>query len=175
MIGFAIGKHDLDVAAPQADEDEASTIPDIPPEVFVAAVRSLPEKLRVVYELPAVTSTYDERDVARSEARLRGIEAVRIATGENGSAVAALVPVHAATRTLWFLVDTGNIRGTLVGRHAVEGDDLPTPEAGALALSVGPRPPERLPVVVDDIHFDGVLGTDYLSRHKIAIDLRRAP
>ena len=100
---------------------------------------------------------------------------VRIATGENGSAVATLVPVHAKTRLLWFLVDTGNIRSTLVARHVVDDHDLPAPDGDTLALAIGRRPSETLPVELDDIHFDGVLGTEYLARHRLVIDLRRAP
>jgi aspartyl protease len=100
---------------------------------------------------------------------------IRIATGENGAGTAALVPVTSTPQPLWFLLDSGNIRGTLVGRHVDEQHLLPHGAGEAVSIAVGARPAVSLVPVVDDINLDGVLGTAYLKLQTITIDLRRAP
>lgn len=100
---------------------------------------------------------------------------VRIATGENGSGVSALVPVAGTSRSLWFLLDSGNIRGTLVAKHIQEHGLLASAADGSVSIAVGERPSVRLVPVIADINLDGVLGTEYLKRQPIALDLRRAP
>ena len=99
----------------------------------------------------------------------------RIATGENGSNVTALVPVPGLSRPLWFLLDSGDIRGTLVGRHVREQGLLSSGADGAVRIAIGARPAVSLTPIVDDINLDGVLGTEYLKLQIITLDLRRTP
>ena len=49
---------------------------------------------------------------------------VRIATGDSGRFYSALLPVAASRGGLWFLLDSGNIRGTLVARHVARDGRL---------------------------------------------------
>jgi len=101
--------------------------------------------------------------------------AVRIATGENGSQLSVLTPVRAGTRPLWFLLDSGNIRGTLVARQLALEGSIEINQDGTALLVVGSRTSQRLSVISDDINYDGVLGTEYLQTNVVSIDLRCAP
>ncbi len=100
---------------------------------------------------------------------------LRYATGENGGSLTVLVPVSSAGNPAWFLVDSGDIRGTLLGRHLVR-DGFVSPAADStVRLGVGKDAEESMNVIVDDINFDGVLGAHYLVTHTITLDLRGAP
>jgi hypothetical protein len=97
---------------------------------------------------------------------------VRVATGESGRTLTAFVEVAARRGTLWFLLDSGNLRGTLVDPHL--GRDsllLPGPDS-LVELRIGGRAPIRVPVQAGSFILDGVLGTDYLLRGPVALDLR---
>lgn len=98
--------------------------------------------------------------------------AVRRATGENGAALSVLAPARGRDRTLWFLVDSGNIRGTLVGRHVEAEGQLPAATDGTTPVAIGSRPAVALRVQADDINYDGVLGTDFLRLRPVTLDLR---
>lgn len=97
---------------------------------------------------------------------------VRFATGEDGAALTVLAPVHGTDRTLWFLIDSGNISGTLVGRHVSDEASLPRAIDGTASIVIGAQPPVSLAVHVEDVNYDGVLGTDFLRRRPVTLDLR---
>ena len=99
----------------------------------------------------------------------------RFATGESGGALSVLLPVGVAPERLWFLLDSGDIRGTLLGRHVVRDRPALVAADSTAKLAIGEAAPEPLTVIVDDINVDGVLGTDYLQNHVITLDLRAAP
>jgi hypothetical protein len=108
-------------------------------------------------------------------ARDRGVP-LRFATGENGSSLTALVQVPATRGPyLWFLLDSGNIRGTLVAPHVREQGLLPFPSEATTTIRIGDGPPKTYDVSVADINYDGVLGTAFLRSAGVTIDLRRAP
>lgn len=96
----------------------------------------------------------------------------RIATGDAGRFFSALVPVKAARGTLWFLIDSGNIRGTLVARHVVGERWLATDADGTTALEIGARPAIPLRLEPADLVIDGALGTDWLLGGPVTLDLR---
>jgi hypothetical protein len=97
---------------------------------------------------------------------------IRIATGENGAGLAALVPVTGTAGPLWFLLDSGNIRGTLLARHVAEHDLLSRAADGTLSVAIGAKPAVRLVPIIDDINVDGVLGTAFLKLQIVTLDLR---
>lgn len=101
---------------------------------------------------------------------------LRFATGDNGASLTALLQVP-ATRgpDLWFLLDSGNIRGTLVAPHVRDQDLLPFPTGATAAIRIGGGPSRSYDVSVADINYDGVLGTAFLGSAVVTIDLRRAP
>lgn len=105
-------------------------------------------------------------------ARARGLP-FRAATGNTGRMLEVFLPVDATRGQLWFLLDSGNIRGTLVSRHAVEDRLLPL-ESGAAALVVAGHATPDMPIDVDDLIIDGALGTAYLMAGPVALDLRIA-
>jgi len=100
---------------------------------------------------------------------------IRLATGENGSALSVLVPVRGAQDQMWFLLDSGNVKGTLVARHVLEDGSIQADSNALVLLRVGNQRPESLKVIPDDINYDGVLGTQFLETHVITLDLRNAP
>jgi hypothetical protein len=101
--------------------------------------------------------------------------AVRIATGENGSQLSVLAPVRAGNTPLWFLLDSGNIRGTLVARQLTLDGSIEINQDDTALLEIGRRTSQRLSVISDDINYDGVLGAEYLQANVLSIDLRGAP
>ena len=104
-----------------------------------------------------------------------GAVPLRFATGETGGALSVLLPVQGALDRMWFLLDSGNVRGTLLDRHAVSDEFVTIAADSTVRLTVGNTAAEVLPVIVDDINFDGVLGTHYLQAHAVTLDLRGAP
>ena len=100
---------------------------------------------------------------------------LRFATGENGAALSVLLPVQATGTPLWFLLDSGNIRGTLVSRELVQERLIEVAPDASAQLAIGTSPVESLAVVADDINYDGVLGADFLQTRTITLDLRNAP
>lgn len=100
---------------------------------------------------------------------------VRFATGDNGGTISALVPVEGRRGTLWFLLDTGDILGTLVAPHVLRDSLLILRADSTVDVTVGARATERIPVAVDSINLDGVLGTAYLLRGPVSLDLSQAP
>jgi hypothetical protein len=99
----------------------------------------------------------------------------RFATGENGAALSVFVPVHGAWGRMWFLLDSGNIKGTLVSRHAIQDGSIQVSSDEIAQLRVGDRNAEAIQVATDDINYDGVLGAHYLQTHAVTLDLRKSP
>lgn len=125
----------------------------------------------VTLDWPAGTLTVHGQDGAQAALRASGVP-VRIATGDNGRFFSALLPVAASRGSLWFLLDSGNIRGTLVARHVVGGGLLGINANGAATLSVGTRTAVRLHTDAADLDIDGALGTAYLLLGPVTLDLR---
>jgi len=97
---------------------------------------------------------------------------VRIATGDSGRFYSALLPVAASRGGLWFLLDSGNIRGTLVARHVARDGRLNARENGDAMLEIGARPPVSLRTEAADLDIDGALGTAWLLLGPVTLDLR---
>ena len=108
----------------------------------------------------------DANRAARSALELRA------ATGDNGRFLSVLVPVASPRGRLWFLLDSGNIRGTLVSRHVVDAKLVTVGEHGEASLAIAGRPPHATSVIVDDLDIDGALGTDFLLNSTVTLDLR---
>jgi hypothetical protein len=161
--------------APVAVFDVAALLPaELPP---LHGVLSLDAFRGHVVTIDWAGSTATIHSAADQTAALRahGVP-LRVATGENGASLTALLPVRAAHGGhLWFLLDSGNIRGTLVGRHVRQEAALPFTSDSAATLQIGTMPPALYEVVVDDINYDGVLGTAFLMAHVVTLDLRQLP
>lgn len=127
----------------------------------------------ITIDWPAGQIQLHSGDEADRLARSRGL-AFRAATGNTGRMLEAFVPVESTKGRLWFLLDSGNIRGTLVSRHVVEQGLLPFPQGTGASLVIGGRAPTHVPVVVDDLIIDGALGTAYLMTGPVTLDLRVA-
>lgn len=97
---------------------------------------------------------------------------LRLATGESGRFLTVFVPVGGTREPLWFLLDSGNLRGTLVGREVLRDSLLPLRGPQDAVLTVGGRPPARFTFAPADLMLDGVLGTDYFQRGPVTLDLR---
>jgi len=100
---------------------------------------------------------------------------VRIATGENGRFCLAFVPVAATRARLWFLLDSGNIRGSLLARHVVDQHLLEIGPAGEVTLTVGRRPSISMRAEAADLVIDGAVGTAWLMLEPVTLDLRAVP
>jgi len=100
---------------------------------------------------------------------------IRVATGETGAALSVLVPVQDARDQMWFLLDSGDIKGTLVDHHALEDDSIQVDPNSTAQLRVGNNDREPFQITSDEINYDGVLGTQFLQTHVVTLDLRSAP
>jgi hypothetical protein len=98
--------------------------------------------------------------------------AVRVATGESGRFLTALARVAGTREPLWFLLDSGNLRGTLVSRFVLRDSLLPLDSPQRALLAVGGRAPLAVPFAPADLILDGALGLDYLQRGAVTLDLR---
>jgi hypothetical protein len=98
---------------------------------------------------------------------------IRAATGESGRMLTVLARIEGRRGPLWFLIDSGNLRGTLIDA-SVQGDSLLVAGADSLVeLRVGARAPIRVRPHFGRFIMDGVLGTDYLMRGPVVLDLKR--
>ncbi|MSO50453.1 MAG: hypothetical protein EXQ49_11255 [Acidobacteria bacterium] len=97
----------------------------------------------------------------------------RSATGENGRYLSVFVPVRATRGLLWLLLDSGNLRGTLIAHSAIKDGLLPLGGSGRALLKIGSGPGMELPYTPEALDIDGALGTDYLKRGPVSLDLRR--
>jgi hypothetical protein len=96
----------------------------------------------------------------------------RAATGQNGGELSAMARVEGRRGPLWFLLDSGNLRGTLVASAVMRDSLIGALENDRVLLEVGGRPPIELPYSVSDLVLDGALGTDYFVRGAVTLDLR---
>jgi hypothetical protein len=125
----------------------------------------------VTFDWPARQVIVHARRTSAAALAADGVP-VRVATGESGRMLTALVEVAGRRGTLWFLLDSGNLRGTLVDAH-LRRDSLLLPGPDSLVeLRMGSRVPIRVPAQAGSFILDGVLGTDYLQRGPVALDLR---
>lgn len=97
---------------------------------------------------------------------------VRIATGNSGRFVSAFAPVDTGGGTLWLLIDSGNLRGTVVDRHVIEQRLLEVDANGVGVVAVPGHPPRATHVDVADLIIDGALGVDTLLEGPLTLDLR---
>lgn len=112
-------------------------------------------------------------DQAEPVARASGLT-YRAATGDTGRMLEVFLPVAARRGRLWFLLDSGDIRGTLVSHHVPEQGLLEVGPEGKVSLAIGGRRPLDLVVEQDDLAIDGALGTAYLMNGPVTLDLRLA-
>ena len=96
----------------------------------------------------------------------------RPATGESGRFLSALARIEGRREPLWFLLDTGNLRGTLVADSVLRDSLLPLRSPEVAVLSVGGRRPIEVPYHSGDLVVDGALGADYFLRGPLTLDLR---
>jgi hypothetical protein len=97
---------------------------------------------------------------------------IRLATGETGRMLTAFVQVGGRRGDLWFLLDSGDLQGTLLDSH-LQRDSLLVIRSDSLPeLRVGMRAAIQVPVQLGRFIVDGVLGTDYLRLGPVALDLR---
>lgn len=94
----------------------------------------------------------------------------RIATGDSGRFFTAMLPVASRGGLLWFLLDSGNIAGTLVANHNTQL--LAVSTTGTVSLQVGGRGLVTLPATPAEMILDGALGTAYLLTGPVTLDLR---
>lgn len=100
-----------------------------------------------------------------------GLE-IRLATGETGRMLTAFAKVAGARGPLWFLIDSGNLRGTLIDSHVLRDSLLILRPDSSVDLAVGLRAPVSSPASAGAFILDGALGTDYLLRGAVSLDLR---
>jgi hypothetical protein len=98
--------------------------------------------------------------------------AARLATGESGRFLTALARVEGTREPLWFLLDSGNLRGTLVSTTVLRDSLLPLAGPREALLTVGGRTPVRVAFSAADLILDGALGSDYFLRGSVTLDLR---
>ncbi len=96
----------------------------------------------------------------------------RAATGQAGRFLTAFLPVAGKRGTLWFLLDSGNLRGTLVAESVVRDALLPLADSGKAILAVGNRLSDTTTWSPAPLIIDGALGSDFLRRHAVTLDLR---
>ena len=127
----------------------------------------------VTIDWPANRISVHSKSDAEAAVRAHGVE-VRLATGESGRFLSAFVAVEAARGPLWFLLDSGNMRGALVAPHVLRDARLELGPNKNASLRIGRRPPMVVQVEVTDLDIDGALGTEFLNRGPVTIDLRPA-
>lgn len=98
--------------------------------------------------------------------------AARLATGESGRFLTVMARVRGTREPLWFLLDSGNLRGTLVATSVLRDSLLPLLTPQEALLVVGDRAPVDAAITAADLILDGALGTDYLERGPVTLDLR---
>lgn len=125
----------------------------------------------VTIDWPGAQITVHEPRDADIALRLHGLP-VRFATGDTGRMFSALVPATSSRGRLWFLLDSGNLRGTLVDQAVVQAGLLTLDSDGTVALALGRRPPARTSVTATDLIIDGALGASFLLQGAVALDLR---
>ena len=125
----------------------------------------------VTLDWRAGTLTVHAPDDAQAALEKSGVP-VRIATGDAGRFYSVMLPVTASRGRVWFLLDSGNIRGTLVARHVVRDGLVEIGPNGNAALEIGSRPAVSLRTEAADLDIDGALGTAYLLQGPVTLDLR---
>jgi hypothetical protein len=102
----------------------------------------------------------------------------------SGYGLSVFLEIDARPQPLRVLLDSGNVAGTVLAPHAFEmlGVTPPTqtdnaeegPSSVALDIVVAGVPVSEPDVFVDDIIYDGNLGTAFLNRHAVTLDPRTA-
>lgn len=111
-------------------------------------------------------------DSSTADSAARGALPYRAATGMSGRFYSVFVAVDGRRGTLWFLLDSGNLRGTLVS-PAVLSDSLLAPGPnGQVDLQIGGRLYGALNVTSAGLAIDGALGTSFLQLGAVTLDLR---
>lgn len=147
-----------------------------PPLPRLAGVLSL-QSLRgyaVTLDWPRNELTVHSPSSAVAALDASGVPA-RLATGDDGATLTILVPVAGGRGTLWFLLDSGSIAGTVVGQHVVRDGLLVVAPDSTVMMTISPRRRVQLPVRVAPINYDGVFGTDFLGQGRVTLDLRNFP
>ncbi|WP_457649751.1 hypothetical protein [Profundibacter sp.] len=104
--------------------------------------------------------------------RTSGLQSGRIALQREGAGrgLTIFVEVSAKPEPLWLLLDSGNVSGNILAPHALEQLGNPAQTTGVDLTIAGQKIP-ALPVHTEDIIYDGNLGTDFLNRYVVSLDL----
>jgi hypothetical protein len=98
----------------------------------------------------------------------------RWATGEAGRFLSALIGFAGTRDTVWLLLDSGNLRGTLLSTNLLRDSLLLLGSPREAILRMPGDSSLTLPYASADLVVDGALGTDFLRRGPVTLDLRAA-
>ena len=100
---------------------------------------------------------------------------VRVATGESGRALSVFVRSHGPRGDVWLLLDSGNLRGLLLAPSVLTDSLLDSASPTEVWVRWDAARRHRLPFTRAELIVDGALGTDFLQRGPVALDLRAVP
>lgn len=112
-------------------------------------------------------------------------DGLRLAARRGAAGGGAMLTLHLSVQgprpgpPLWFLLDSGNLAGTLVAPHALavldpEGVPEPDGQRRLPRLQLGDLVMEAAPAWEREIIHDGVLGADFFDGADVTLDLRAA-
>jgi hypothetical protein len=157
---------------------DVTELPDWPPEFpSVDGTLALPATNVEPFTLDLSGRKVYLESRASLAARTQGLvpSPIRLQLDDRGRAVDIFLQVAAHPEPLWFLMDSGNILGTVMAPHAFESLGRPRPSVGtqtAASLVVGGQPYFDNAVAVEDSIYDGVLGVAFLNRYVVTIDMQ---
>jgi hypothetical protein len=159
---------------PLAVFDLASVLPPgLPPVAGILSLSSFRGRA-LTLDWPGSRLAVQAADSADAAVAAHGVP-LRFATGDAGATLCVFTPVAGRHGPLWFLIDSGDALGTLVGTHVVRDSLLEFGADSSVTVAVGRGESRRTASVRAPIHYDGVLGTEFLQRGPVTLDLRRAP
>lgn len=100
---------------------------------------------------------------------------LRPATGESGRSFSVFVRSTAARGEAWLLLDSGNLRGLLLAPHVLDDSLVDVASATEVWLGLDSLRSHRLPFTRAELILDGAIGTDFLQRGPLILDLRPWP
>lgn len=99
---------------------------------------------------------------------------MRVATGESGRALSVLLRSRGPRGDAWLLLDSGNLRGLLVAPSVLTDSLLEPASPTEVWVRWDAARSYRMPFTRAELMIDGVLGTDFLQRGPVTLDLRAA-
>ncbi|MFN8670400.1 MAG: hypothetical protein U0164_24690 [Gemmatimonadaceae bacterium] len=160
--------------APMGIFDLAALLPpELPPLDGVLALDAFRGRVITLDLAQNLLIVHGPRSSARAVAA-NGVP-LRFATGQSGRFLEAFVRIEGESGPLWFLLDSGNLLGTIVSEEVVREGQLAVTTDQRSTLRVGDRVRFETSVTPKALVIDGALGTDFLRRGPVTLDLRRAP